>query len=389
VNPNPLNQTHIESPPPPNKMREGRLRRGYSRSPQNTTTLDLIYIRRRTTGQDDGRAPMTFLFGNGMMGLHFRFFLFCSLLTGKADSYQRLCYVPRKLQFGINLSMNSDSDDQTAYYSPNKPLDSDRWRRESDATSGIDSAVASSDPGIQASGNEYSFFDEAIITVRAGSGGQGSSTYKKGIGGQDGVADGGNGGRGGNVIIVADPSLNTLAGLSNAWRPNAFGGSGAAIAAKMKANNGYSARNFRAENGGNGDRIYNNGRYGNDVMIRVPPGTLVQEQVMDAETGEVTTFIDLGTVNIKKRDDIEGEEENSVNIDKAEEAISTLLVARGGEGGEGSAAAGKRRGVKRSRAPPRSGERKTLKLTLKIVADVALVGVPNAGKSTFLAAVTR
>jgi len=69
-------------------------------------------------------------------------------------------------------------------------------------------------------------------------------------------------------------------------------------------------------------------------------------------------------------------------------STSTLLVARGGLGGEGTAVNGNRR-LRRPRQPPQGGERKTLKLTLKIVADVALVGVPNCGKSTFLAAVTR
>jgi len=68
---------------------------------------------------------------------------------------------------------------------------------------------------------------------------------------------------------------------------------------------------------------------------------------------------------------------------------SSLLVARGGDGGEGSGIHFKIRGVHRPRLPPQGGERKALKLTLKLVADVALVGVPNAGKSTFLSKVTR
>ena len=75
--------------------------------------------------------------------------------------------------------------------------------------------------------NEYSFFDEATIYIRAGSGGQGSSTYKKGVNSQNGPPDGGNGGKGGNVILQVDESLNTLAGLARyAWRPNSFGGGG-------------------------------------------------------------------------------------------------------------------------------------------------------------------
>jgi len=114
-------------------------------------------------------------------------------------------------------------------------------------------------------------------------------------------------------------------------------------------------------------------------VVRVPPGTVVQEErdVMgiDVETGEEkvlrTELIDLGIVTTDQ---------------------PALVVAHGGEGGEGSSASSSRiagRGVRRPRSPPVGGQRRKLKLTLKIVADVALVGVPNAGKSTFLASVTR
>ena len=297
-------------------------------------------------------------------------------------------FIPSKLR----SSPSDGSDEQFTYYSPNKPLNVDI-----DNDNSLDDITYNTDDGSSAA-NEYSFFDEAIITVRAGSGGQGSSTYKKGTGGQDGIADGGNGGRGGNVILITDASLNTLARLSNAWRPNSFGGSGAAASPKAAAasisggatdaiSRSYSTKHFRAENGGNGERMYNNGRYGNDVVVRVPPGTVVQEQILDIETGEVLDLVDLGILGLTQKSDEDDVQNEAKNINT--NSISTLIVARGGEGGEGSAAAGKRRGAKRARLPPQSGERKTLKLTLKIVADVALVGVPNAGKSTFLAAVTR
>ena len=289
----------------------------------------------------------------------------------------------------ISSTPSDDTEEQVTYYSPNKPLILD-----TDDNFSNDESTNSIDDGSSAT-NEYSFFDEATITIRAGSGGQGSSTYKKGTGGQDGIADGGSGGRGGNVILITDPSLNTLARLTNAWRPNSFGGSGAAATPKAAVTNttsdvnsrSYSTKHFRAENGGNGERMYNNGRFGNDVIVRVPPGTVVQEQIMDDETGEIIGFVDLGVLGLAQKgvDDDDNDGGNKLN----QNSISTLIVGRGGEGGEGSAAAGKRRGVKRTRLPPQSGERKTLKLTLKIVADVALVGVPNAGKSTFLAAVTR
>ncbi len=102
----------------------------------------------------------------------------------------------------------------------------------------------------------------------------------------------------------------------------------------------------------------------------------IEEFEIDEDTGKKkvikTELIDLGIVS-------------------EDEFGRSLAVALGGEGGEGSGSQGykKGRGVRRTRSPPVGGERKKLKLTLKIVADVALVGVPNAGKSTFLASVTR
>ena len=222
------------------------------------------------------------------------------------------------------------------------------------------------------SGNEYSFFDEAILFVRAGSGGQGSSTYKKvGKNGQNGPPDGGNGGQGGSVLIRVDPSLNTLAGLSHAYRPNSMGGSGAT----SMANSANRPKSFRAENGADGGRQFKNGRYGKDTEIRVPPGTLIQE--IRLENG---TAFDEASVT----------EDQLIDMGSLTGEDDFLLIAKGGQGGEGSGVQGKNRGgMKRPRVSATGGERKWIKLTLKVVADVALVGVPNAGKSTFLAAVTR
>ena len=97
-------------------------------------------------------------------------------------------------------------------------------------------------------------------------------------------------------------------------------------------------------------------------------------------------MIDLGIVGL-----LDPNDEGAIDDRGLPFNVNKLLVAKGGEGGEGSGLQGykKGRGVRRTRAPPVGGERKRIKLTLKIVADVALVGVPNAGKSTFLAAVTR
>jgi GTP-binding protein len=243
---------------------------------------------------------------------------------------------------------------QTTYFSPNRPLDDSQITEQ--GMNILEEATT-----VESSTNEYSFFDEATIYVRAGSGGQGSSTYRIGVGGQDGPPDGGNGGKGGHVVLVVDESLNTLAGLRNAWRPNSFGGSGAAASTNFRDQR----KSFRGENGADGGRQMKSGRFGKDVTIRVPPGTVVLE-VIESDDGS-EELIELG----------------SMVLDKPE-----LQAAQGGDGGEGSGI-NKSRGVRRPRIPPEGGERRILRLTLKIVADVALVGVPNAGKSTFLSAVTR
>jgi GTP-binding protein len=282
----------------------------------------------------------------------------------------------------INLSSsnkienNDENNNDATFYSPNAKLKEEETEEETtddDDSSSV--SVSESNSNNEMGVNEYSFFDEATIFIRAGSGGQGASTYRKAPGGQNGQPDGGDGGKGGSVIILTEPSLNTLAGLTRAFRPNSYGGGGAA--AITMSNRPMS---FRAENGKDGMKSYKSGKYAKDVVIRVPCGTVVQEEVdiweVDEETGENKVvgmeLVDMGTVG-------------------KEEWDKEMIVGIGGEGGEGSGNQGykKGRGVRRTRAPPVGGERKRLKLTLKIVADVALVGVPNAGKSTFLAAVTR
>ena len=203
--------------------------------------------------------------------------------------------------------------------------------------------------------NEYSFFDEATIYIRAGSGGQGSSTYKKGVNSQNGPPDGGNGGKGGNVILQVDESLNTLAGLARyAWRPNSFGGGGGAKRRGDSGGENASTRvlSFRAENGIDGARQNKQGRNGKDVVVRVPPGTVVQEEIQGEEEEEEPIFLDVGTVTLTS---------------------PTLIVAYGGTGGEGSAVEKLQRGVRMKRNPPQGGQRKRLKLTLKVVADVSYV----------------
>ena len=164
---------------------------------------------------------------------------------------------------------NSHTEQQEVYFSPNPVTNEDY---DIEGVNEVDTENSLS---------EYSFFDEAIIYVKAGSGGQGGSVFKKGKKGQNSVPDGGNGGQGGDVIMVVDDSLNTLAGLTNAWRPNAFGGGGAA-----RQNTRFRHMSFSAENGADGGRGYRNGKYGKEVIIRVPPGTFVQEEVVIKEWDE-------------------------------------------------------------------------------------------------------
>jgi GTP-binding protein len=268
-------------------------------------------------------------------------------------------------------------------------------------------------PTTAAATNEYSFFDEATIYIRAGSGGQGSSTYKKGPKNQNGPPDGGNGGKGGNVIFVMDDSLNTLAGLARyAWRPNSFGGGGGArrrLGGVSNSNGSGSSGNgssggsnsgggeriltFRAENGADGERQRRQGRNGKDVVVRVPPGTVIQEEEIVSSSPSSDTTERLKTC--------ESSGENAVIVTPPQQQQTTykelgtithsnptMILATGGQGGEGSAI-NSQRGVRRPRNSPEGGERKRLKLTLKVVADVALVAVPNAGKSTLLSKVTR
>lgn len=287
---------------------------------------------------------------------------------------------------------NGDQEDEEpTYFSPNVPLDELPFQTRSQQQTKDDNSAAETTTTNTNSNNDYSFFDEAVVFVRAGSGGRGATTHKPvGLRGrQNGPPDGGCGGRGGHVIVRVDPSLNTLAGLSHAWRPNAFGGSGAT--ARSHGRNSHRPqrpKSFRAEHGADGDRQFRNGRSGKDVEIRVPPGTVVQQQIVDDETGEVVESIELGTLTAAATRTT-GEEDRDAISSSPSSTLSSLIVARGGEGGEGTAVHGSNRRIRRPRVPPTGGERKRLLLTLQLVADVALVGVPNAGKSTFLAAVTR
>jgi GTPase len=182
------------------------------------------------------------------------------------------------------------------------------------------------------------FVDEVDIHVQAGHGGSGSLSFRREKFVPRGGPDGGNGGLGGSVYAVADPHRNTLVHFQ--FNPD-----------------------YKAQRGGNGAGALRTGRNGKDLDIPVPVGTLIFRK--DAETGEVEEFADLT------------------------EAGQRVLLAKGGRGGLGNAHfATSTNRAPRKVQPGEPGEEFDLHLELKLLADVGLVGFPNAGKSTFISVVS-
>src|SRR5437899_883661 len=178
------------------------------------------------------------------------------------------------------------------------------------------------------------FVDEARIEVHAGNGGNGIVSFRREKNVPRGGPDGGDGGSGGSVYAVADRNINTLVEYRF-------------------------ARIHRARNGGHGRGAQCSGKGADDVVVRVPVGTVIT----NAETGE--TVADLA----------------------AHEQVA--LLARGGKGGLGNVNfKSSTNRAPRKATPGEPGEHRTLKLELKVLADVGLLGLPNAGKSTFIRAVS-
>lgn len=178
------------------------------------------------------------------------------------------------------------------------------------------------------------FVDDALITVESGHGGPGCVSFRREKYIPKGGPDGGDGGKGGDILLKTTLRRRTLSQFRY-------------------------QRQFKAPNGGPGLGSQKSGKNGGDLIIELPPGTLIK----DGDTGEV--IVDLT------------------------EADQTFLVARGGRGGRGNArfkSATNR--APRFAQPGEPGEGKTLALELKLLADVGLVGLPNAGKSTLISKIS-
>ena len=179
------------------------------------------------------------------------------------------------------------------------------------------------------------FIDQIIIQVESGKGGDGAVHFRREKYVPRGGPDGGDGGRGGDVVLTVSRHLNTLFPFQH-------------------------KRIFRADSGKPGRGSNMTGRSAEDLLIEVPPGTIVY----DDESGDV-----IG--------------------DLVEEG-QRLVICRGGRGGRGNARfANARNQTPRIGERGEPGEERTLRLELKLIADVGIIGVPNAGKSTLLAAVTN
>ncbi len=179
------------------------------------------------------------------------------------------------------------------------------------------------------------FLDEVRIEVRSGRGGDGAVHFRREKYVPRGGPDGGDGGKGGDVVIYVDAKRNTLSFFRH-------------------------SRRFNAEDGRAGSGSNKTGRSGKDVLIPVPPGTVIRDE------GSGLLMGDLVAPDQK------------------------LVVAKGGRGGRGNARfTNSRNQTPRIAEKGEPGQERVLELELRLLADVGVIGVPNAGKSTLLAAVTN
>src|SRR3954469_9788643 len=178
------------------------------------------------------------------------------------------------------------------------------------------------------------FIDKAIITVEGGTGGSGCTSFRREWRTPMGGPDGGDGGRGGSVIVRGDSNLATL--LDYTYRDR-----------------------WVAERGEHGMGSNKTGHAGSDVVLPVPPGTVIR----DADTGEIVAEV----------------------LEDGQE----IIVAKGGRGGKGNSFfATATHQAPREWQPGEEGQIRNIELELKLIADIGLVGQPNAGKSTLLSVIS-
>ena len=178
------------------------------------------------------------------------------------------------------------------------------------------------------------FIDEAIITVQSGDGGKGCVSFRREKFIPRGGPDGGDGGKGGNIILSTTSRKRTLYHFKY-------------------------QKHFKAENGAHGQGKQKTGKNGRNLTIELPPGTLV----IDADTGHlIKDLVDTG---------------------------ETFVILKGGRGGQGNTKfKTSTHRTPRFAQPGEPGETRTLKLELKLLADVGIIGLPNAGKSTLITAIS-
>lgn len=186
--------------------------------------------------------------------------------------------------------------------------------------------------------------DEVTIKVTAGKGGNGSVSFRHEKYVPKGGPDGGDGGRGGDVVFRVNPSVNTLTFFN------------------MK-------KEFKAENGENGGKNKCKGADGNNLILEVPPGTMIyqiQNLKVKNQNEDIEKIIDLTKNN------------------------QQYIIAKGGRGGWGNVHfASATHQTPREANPGKPGEEKIIKLELRLIADVGIIGLPNSGKSTLLSRISR